>query len=182
MSHFRGLPEYGQGNQVKEQLVKQLQSFNITPVGYAGYLWNLHPIYEMLEGICRNFDIFDEAPELRRAGRIYEDFRELWPYQDRTPPVFPAVNRYLDRLIEIQDDYNLLLAHVYIQHVSGLHTSQDIAALVPGSKRFYEYPDNIAELDERVHSKITRPAFDEARLSFEMSAQLFQEVLAYYYS
>ena len=178
MSQFTGLPEYGQGLEIKNRLVQKLRGIDISPTGYAVYLWNLHPIYQMLEGISRNYDIFDEAPELRRAGRIYEDFYEVWPYVDRTPPILPAVNRYLDRLMEIKDDYNLVLAHIYIQHISGLHTSQDVAELVPGRKLFYQYPDNIAELDRKVYSKITRPAFDEAVLSFELSRQLFKEVLA----
>jgi len=155
--------------------VKELLGGNITEERYATFLFNLHPIYHVLESFAMINGSMDGLDDLCRANSIYQDYLELW--KDTKPPeLCPTVDRYLKYIKdELAPNPDRLFAHVYVRHMGDLAGGQMIAKRVPGSGTMYKF-ENGEELKNKIRSKLNDTMGDEANVAFDFAISLMKDM------
>lgn len=176
MSNLKDLTWEHHKNAERQAFVKELFSGNITKERYASFLFNQHPIYNMLEALAMANGLFDGIADIRRAPRIHEDYRELTKETDQQPVLLPVVKEYMDHLMSIQTDPDKLMAHVYVRHMGDLSGGQLIAKKVPGQGLMYKFDRDVEELKTAVREKLDDSMAEEARLCFDFAIKLFQQM------
>ena len=160
----------------RQDFVKVLMSGEIDPRLYATFLYNQHPMYNLLEVLAMNHGLFNDIGEVRRAPTILEDYNELWKDKENTPELLPVTKEYMDHLMSIKDEPNKLMAHIYVRHMGELSGGQMIKRKIPGEGRFYQF-ENANELKEKIRSMIDDSMADEAKLVFDFATQTFKELM-----
>ena len=94
----------------RQDFVKVLMSGEIDPRLYATFLYNQHPMYNLLEVLAMNHGLMNDIGEVRRAPTILEDYNELWEDKENTPELLPVSKEYMDHLMSIKDEPNKLMA------------------------------------------------------------------------
>jgi|TARA_B100000085_G_scaffold30150_1_gene24903 heme oxygenase len=160
----------------RQDFVKVLMSGEIDPRLYATFLYNQHPMYNLLEVLAMNHGLMNDIGEVRRAPTILEDYNELWEDKENTPELLPVTKEYMDHLMSIKDEPNKLMAHIYVRHMGELSGGQMIKRKIPGEGRFYQF-ENANELKEKIRAKIDDSMADEAKLVFDFATQTFKELM-----
>ena len=160
----------------RQEFVKVLFSGSINPELYAIYLKNQHPMYELLEVCAMRHGLLNGMASIRRAPSINDDFLELWPHEDKMPPMMPVVQKYLDHIMSIKEQPEKLMAHLYVRHMGDLAGGQMIAKKVPGKGKMYyfENPDNLKAI---IRERINDDMAEEAKVCFGFAEQFFKEML-----
>jgi heme oxygenase len=155
--------------------VKELLGGSITEERYATFLFNLHPIYHVLESFAMINGSMDGLDDLCRANSIYEDYLELW--KDTKPPeLCPTVDRYLKYIKdELAPNPDRLFAHIYVRHMGDLAGGQMIAKRVPGAGTMYKF-ENGEELKNKIRSKLNDTMGDEANVAFDFAISLMKDM------
>ena len=160
----------------RQDFVKVLMSGEIDPRLYATFLYNQHPMYNLLEVLAMNHGLMNDIGEVRRAPTILEDYNELWEDKENTPELLPVTKEYMDHMMSIKDEPNKLMAHIYVRHMGELSGGQMIKRKIPGEGRFYQF-ENANELKEKIRAKIDDSMADEAKLVFDFATQTFKELM-----
>jgi heme oxygenase len=159
----------------RTEFVKELLGGSITEERYATFLFNLHPIYHVLESFAMINGSMDGLDDLCRANSIYEDYLELW--KDIKPPeLCPTVDQYLKYIKdELAPNPDRLFAHIYVRHMGDLAGGQMIAKRVPGSGTMYKF-ENGEELKNKIRSKLNDTMGDEANVAFDFAISLMKDM------
>jgi len=155
--------------------VKVLFSGEIDPILYATYLYNQYQVYDMLETHALLAGLLKDLPKIQRAPRIYEDFYELWPKGDAPPAELPSTVAYKQYLVQIREEPEKLMAHMYVRHMGDLFGGQMIAKKVPGNGNYYKF-ENADDLKTTIRSKLDDSMAEEAMVCFKFATQLFEEL------
>lgn len=174
MDNLKALTGEHHRNAERQAFVKEMFSGNISNERYATFLFNQHPQYNLLEALAQVHGIFDGMPELRRAPRIYEDYQNL--ATEELPVLLPVVKEYMDHLMSIADDYDKIMAHVYVRHMGDLSGGQMIAKKVPGEGLMYQFDGDTAELKAKIRERLTDDMADEAKVCFDFATKMFQQM------
>ena len=155
-----------------QQFAQDLIAGNISNKKYATYLFNQHPQYNMLEALGMLHGLID----IRIAPLIHDDYQELWSeFEPNQPPLLPVVKEYMNHLMDIKDQPEKLMAHIYVRHLGDLSGGQMIAKKVPGAGTMYKF-DNVKELKESIRSRCNDSMSDEANLCFDYATKLFEQM------
>ena len=159
----------------RTEFVKELLGGSITEERYATFLFNLHPIYHVLESFAMINGSMDGLDNLCRANSIYQDYLELW--KDTKPPeLCPTVDSYLKYIKdELAPNPDRLFAHIYVRHMGDLAGGQMIAKRVPGSGTMYKF-ENGEELKNKIRSKLNDTMGDEANVAFDFAISLMKDM------
>jgi heme oxygenase len=159
----------------RTEFVKELLGGSITEERYATFLFNLHPIYHVLESFAMINGSMDGLDDLCRANSIYQDYLELW--KDTKPPeLCPTVDQYLKYIKdELAPNPDRLFAHIYVRHMGDLAGGQMIAKRVPGSGTMYKF-ENGEELKNKIRSKLNDTMGDEANVAFDFAISLMKDM------
>jgi len=177
MSNLKELTWEHHKNAERQKFVKELMSGNISPERYATYLYNQYLMYKELEQVATELSLLDDLKAVKRTDAILKDFNELW--LALTPPItMPVTAEYIDHINSIKDDANKVMAHIYVRHMGDLSGGQMIAKRVPGSKRFYEFSEDVPTLKEKIRSKLDDSMADEAKICFDFATKTFQQMTA----
>jgi heme oxygenase len=162
-------------NAERQKFVKVMFSGSIDPKLYAEFLFNQHQAYDLLEAMAMSHGLFNDMPDVRRAPKIYEDFKELWK-EETVPTVKNSIKKYIDHLKTIKDNKNALMAHIYVRHMGDLSGGQMIRKKVPGLGKMFDF-ENRDKAKEVIRSKINDSMADEAKKCFEFATALFKEMI-----
>ena len=179
MSNLKELTWEHHQNAERQEFVKHLMSGSIDPKLYATYLWNQFPQYEILEVMAMGHGLFNDLPDIMRSKYIMEDFRELWPKDEKPPQHTMATKKYLTHMRSIMDDPDKLMAHVYVRHMGDLSGGQMIKKKVPGAGKFYDFEGNVKEIKEAIRAKTNDSMADEAKICFDYATELFKDMMQY---
>lgn len=159
----------------RQTFVKELLGGNITEERYATFLYNLHPIYNVLEMFAMANGLLADILEVRRAPSIHADYQELW--KEITPPkLCPTVPKYMQYIKdELANNPDRLMAHLYVRHMGDLAGGQMIAKCVPGSGTMYKF-DNVEELKTKIRTKLKDTMGDEANMAFDFAIDLMKDM------
>jgi heme oxygenase len=157
--------------------VKVLFSGKINPELYATFLFNQHPMYDVLEAFAMAYGLLNDLPDIRRAPKINEDFRELWGNRSDKPAELAVTNEYLAHLKQLsQTNPQLLFAHIYVRHMGDLAGGQMIAKKVPGSGLMYQFKDADA-LKAAIRERLSDDLAEEAKVCFDFATKMFVELM-----
>ena len=179
MNNLKELTWEHHKNAERQEFVKVLMSGNIDPKVYATYLWNQFPQYEVLEVMAMSHGLFEEFPQVIRSKSIMEDFRELWPENEKPPQHCMSTKKYLTHMRTIMNEPDKLMAHVYVRHMGDLSGGQMIARKVPGSGKFYQFDCDIKETKEKIRAKTNDSMSEEAKICFDYATELFKDMMQY---
>lgn len=152
-----------------------LISGNIDPVLYHDYLIAQFFCYNILE---KYVQLPENLQDVFRADHILEDINELEDQHQLKRPddTCKSVVDYMNHIESICDDNSKLLAHLYVRHFGDMYGGQMIKKKVPGSGRMYEFA-NRAELIKNLRELLNDDMASEARLCFDYSATIFDELV-----
>jgi len=160
-----------------EQLpfVQHLLHGNIKVDNYVIYLAEMTAIYQHLEHLATQLNLFDTLEDLPRYARMQQDLDELSP--GHCTQLLTSTRQYLEYLTELaqSDRSSQLFAHIYVRHMGDLYGGKLIARVVPGAGRWYEF-ENRAELSKKFNQQITLDLADEALVAFDWYGNIFQEL------
>jgi heme oxygenase len=176
MSNLKELTWEHHKDAERQEFVKVLMSGKINPKLYATYLWNQHMKYDLLEALISVTGKLIDVPGIWRKQRIYEDFIELWPYEEQ-PVTLDCTKKYVDHVRTIMTNEDALMAHIYVMHLGDMSGGQMIKKKVPGNGRMYDFEGDIPALKELVKSKTHDGMADEARICFEYATKTFKELM-----
>ena len=179
MSNLKELTWEHHKNAERQEFVKHLMSGSIDPKLYATYLWNQFPQYEILEVMAMGHGLFNDLPDIMRSKYIMEDFRELWPKDEKPPQHTMATKKYLTHMRSIMDEPDKLMAHVYVRHMGDLSGGQMIKKKVPGAGKFYDFEGDVKEIKEAIRAKTNDTMADEAKICFDYATELFKDMMQY---
>lgn len=156
---------------------KELLSGSIDPELYYKFLCAQHMNYNVLE---QNTTIPKKLQSIKRAGRIFQDLRELETvYGFKPSGVFPpSVSKYaahINKLAEAENNH-ALLAHMYVRHFGELHGGQMIKKKTPGNGLMYEFSGDTKELIAEFRTLLDDDMADEAKICFDFASELFDEL------
>lgn len=155
----------------------KLISGNITVEEYANYLFQLIPIYTIIEFGNRLAGNLEKLQGLERSQAICLDFQELAGNHHKFIWLPATLNyqQYLIDLINDLDRRDLIKAHLYCRHMGDLYGGQILAKKVPGSGRFYQF-ENASDLRLQIRSTLTDDLGPEARIAFEHTIKIMKEL------
>ena len=123
--------------------------------------------------------LFNDLPDIMRSKYIMEDFRELWPKDEKPPQHTMATKKYLTHMRSIMDEPDKLMAHVYVRHMGDLSGGQMIKKKVPGAGKFYDFEGDVKEIKEAIRAKTNDTMADEAKICFDYATELFKDMMQY---
>tara|TARA_B100000212_G_scaffold331358_1_gene298497 strand:+ start:1185 stop:1751 length:567 start_codon:yes stop_codon:yes gene_type:complete len=176
MSNLKELTWEHHKNAERQGFVKVMMSGRINPRFYATYLWNQHKKYDILEAMAGASGILDDLPDIRRKTKIEQDFLELWDL-DNQPVIVESTKKYVEHMKSLIGQPDKLMAHVYTLHMGDLSGGQFIRKKVPGEGRMYTFDTDIPALKDAIRAKTNDDMAEEAKLVFESSTKLFQELM-----
>jgi len=179
MSNLKDLTWEHHQNAERQEFVKYLMSGNIDPKLYATYLWNQFPQYEILEVLAMSNGLLDDFPQIQRAKYILEDFRELWPQDEKPPEPTMATKKYITHMKSLMNDPDKLMAHIYVRHMGDLSGGQMIKKKIPGSGKFYDFEGDVKEIKEAIRAKTNDSMSNEAKICFDYATELFKDMMQY---
>jgi heme oxygenase len=141
---------------------------------YARYLFQLAPIYLILENNARNLGILNGLNGIERSEAIRADLFELVG-GDHDLEYVPSALTYKEYLESISSDYNKTLAHLYVRHMGDMYGGQFIAKVIPGSGLFYKFEDKntlIANLREKLSDDLS----SEANVAFDYATSILEDL------
>jgi heme oxygenase len=160
----------------RQAFVKELLGGSITEERYATFLYNLHPVYNVLEMFAIANGLLADILEVRRAPKIQADYQELWK-KSTAPKLCPTVPKYMKYIKdELANDSDRLMAHLYVRHMGDLAGGQMIAKRVPGSGTMYQF-DNIDELKTKIRAKLKDSMGEEANVAFDFAIDMMKDMM-----
>lgn len=159
----------------KLPFVQYLLKGNITESDYIIYLFEMLAIYRHLESLAQQAGLLSTLPGLARAERIAEDLEELLPSYRGT--LCSSTVEYLDYLSALYQSGrgDQLFAHIYVRHLGDMYGGKMIARVVPGTGRWYEFP-NRAELLPNFNAMLSLELADEALTAFGYYGNIFNDL------
>lgn len=143
---------------------------------YATYLFNLHPMYDVLEAFGRAFGLLDGAIDYRRGLKINEDFREIWANRGDRPAELKVTERYLKHIKHLADNTpELLAAHLYVRFLELTLDGDELKRKIPGKGLMLSYQDVTALAD------VIKPKDDltnEVNVCFDFVKEMFVEIIS----
>ena len=110
------------------------------------------------------------------APKIHNDITELEAgLEDYIPTMYPVVEQYLDHLLNIKDDPNKLMAHIYVRHMGDLYGGQMIKTKVPGSGKMYDF-ENMQECVGSIRAIQNDEMAEEANKGFQYIINILDEL------
>ena len=163
-------------NAERQEFAGLMMSGKLNPDLYATYLWNQHKKYDLLEAIAAPMGLFSTLGDIRRKLLIEEDFRELWKHTEE-PIITKSTHEYIMHMRNLIGNAEALTAHMYVLYMGDLSGGQIIRKRVPGKCKMYDFEGDVADLKERIRSKINDDMADEAKFVFGSSTKLFKEMM-----
>lgn len=165
-------------NEIKElEFSKLLRSGKIDKDLYATYLFNLHPMYDVIEAFGRVFGLLDGAVvDYRRGLRINEDFREIWGNRGDKPAELAVTEKYLRHVKNLADSNpNMLSAHLYVRLVELTLDNDELKNGAPGNRLMLEFKstDNLIQQLTPDNDLI-----DEVNICFDFIKEMFEEMMS----
>ena len=176
MSNLKELTWEHHKDAERQEFVKVLMSGNIHPKFYATFLWNQHMKYDLLEALVSVTGLLIDIPGIWRKQSIYDDFVELWSYEEQ-PVILESTKKYVEHMRTIIANPDALMAHVYVMHMGDLSGGQMIAKKVPGAGRLSKFEGDISQIKEQIRSKTHDGMADEARKCFSFATETFKELM-----
>jgi heme oxygenase len=159
----------------KLPMVQYLLKGNISEADYVVYLFEMLAIYQTLESLAQKAGLFDTLPGIARSERIAQDLAELSPQYCGT--LCRSTHSYINYLSELYNSSRRseLFAHVYVRHLGDMYGGKMISRVVPGSGRWYEFP-NRAELLPNFNALLSLDLTNEALVAFDHYGNIFNEL------
>jgi heme oxygenase len=158
--------------------VQLMLTGEITKEQHVLFLKQFYIVYSEIEYFAETIGLLHDLPGIKRKDGIKEDLAELG-YNIPTPEeVLPSTQRYREHIMKLyySGHGDQILAHIYVRHMGDLYGGKILAKKIPGKGKCYQFDDRPA-LIKALDAKLTMSILDEALLAFDMSAEIFNDML-----
>jgi heme oxygenase len=159
-----------------QPFIKSIFDGTVDPVEYAKYLYQLAPVYHIIEREASVHGLLKGIQDIRRANFVYNDCEELTP-KDTVFTYNKAAVEYISYLQtdEFAEDPKKILAHLYVRHMGDLFGGQMLATKLPGRCSMYKF-DNLRELITKMRERIDVSLAEEAIKAFRFNINIIKEL------
>lgn len=131
--------------------------------------------------LCQQLAIFDAIelhelphPALDRAGKVFEDIKELAGEGQIQITPLVATNEYRKYLNTLTKEEQL--PHVYLNYLALMFGGQMMKAKTPGGGRMYEFDDDIMEIVGSIRAIQKNEWADEANKALDYNINILDEL------
>ena len=131
--------------------------------------------------LCQQLAIFDAIevhklphPALDRAGKVFEDIKELMGEGQIQIVPLEATNEYRKYLNSLTQEQ--LLPHVYLNYLAIMFGGQMMKAKTPGSGRMYEFDGDMREIAGSIRDIQKDEWADEANKALDYNINILDEL------
>jgi heme oxygenase len=131
--------------------------------------------------LCQQLAIFDAIevhelphPALDRAGRVFEDIKELMGRGEIQITPLVATNEYRKYLNTLTKEE--ILPHVYLNYLALMFGGQMMKAKTPGSGRMYEFDGDMREIAGSIRAIQKDEWADEANKALDYNINILDEL------
>jgi heme oxygenase len=158
--------------------VQMMMNGELNKEQHAMFLQQMYYVYRDIEYYGELVGLFHNMRSIKRTDAIKEDIIELGYRVLNSDELFPSTKSYREHIMKLYYDKrgDQILAHVYVRHMGDLYGGKLIARKVPGSGKAYQFDDRPA-LIKALDAKLTMDILDEALLAFDMSENMFKDML-----
>lgn len=120
-------------------------------------------IYSTIETSAAALGLLNDLPGISRTYQLYQD------YLGRAQGInthSKATLEYQQYLMNISQDPEKILAHLYVWHMGDLHGGQMIRKVIPGEHESLNF-ESAPELIQKLRSKITPAVIPEILVAFD---------------
>lgn len=142
------------------------------------FLKQFYIVYKEIEYFAELIGLLHDLPGIKRKDKIEEDLVSFGHNIPKPEEVLPSTQRYREHIMKLyySGQGHLILAHVYVRHMGDLYGGKILAKKVPGQGKCYEFEDRPA-LIKALDAKLNMSILDEALLAFDMSGDIFNDML-----
>jgi heme oxygenase len=131
--------------------------------------------------LCQQLAIFDAIeihelphPALDRAGKVFQDIKELIGHGEIQITPLVATNEYRKYLNTLTKEEQL--PHVYLNYLALMFGGQMMKAKTPGSGRMYEFEGDIKEIAGSIRAIQKDEWADEANKALDYNINILDEL------
>jgi heme oxygenase len=158
--------------------VQMMMNGELSKEQHAMFLQQMYYVYRDIEYYGEMIGLFHDMRSIKRTDFIKEDIIELGYKVLTSDELFPSTQAYRKHILDLYYGKrgDQILAHIYVRHMGDLYGGKLIGRKVPGSGKAYQFDDRPA-LIKTLDAKLTMDILDEALLAFDMSANMFDDML-----
>lgn len=150
-----------------------LMSGNLPKDIYIDIVYNYLRCYKALEDEADKVGIFEGIEGIKRAELMQQELDSITDASTVYTP-YPSTIAY-EKYVENIGDKSLLLAHIYIRHLSLMSGGQLMRDIVPSQGIMFRFK-HIDDLREGLRAKLHVGLIEEAKRSFLQVDDLFNEL------
>jgi heme oxygenase len=131
--------------------------------------------------LCQQLAIFDAIevhelphPALDRAGKVFEDIKELMGEGQIQIVPLEATNEYRKYLNSLAQEQ--LLPHVYLNYLAIMFGGQMMKSKIPGSGKMYEFDGDVREIAGSIRAIQKDEWADEANKALDYNINVLDEL------
>jgi heme oxygenase len=131
--------------------------------------------------LCQQLAIFDAIeihelphPALDRAGKVFEDIKELMGYGEIQITPLVATNEYRKYLNTLTKEE--ILPHVYLNYLALMFGGKMMKSKVPGSGKMYEFDGDMNEIIGSIRAIQKDEWADEANKALDYNINILDEL------
>lgn len=131
--------------------------------------------------LCQQLAIFDAIevhelphPSLDRAGKVFEDIKELYGEAQIQITPLVATNEYRKYLKTLSKEE--ILPHIYLNYLAIMFGGQMMKKNVPGSGKMYEFEGDVREIAGTIRAVQKDEWADEANKALDFNINILDEL------
>ncbi len=131
--------------------------------------------------LCQQLAIFDAIevhelphPSLDRAGKVFEDIKELYGEAQIQITPLTATNEYRKYLKTLSKEE--ILPHIYLNYLAIMFGGQMMKKNIPGSGKMYEFEGDVREIAGSIRAVQKDEWADEANKALDFNINILDEL------
>jgi heme oxygenase len=136
---------------------------------WADYTYQKSNFYASIETVARNAGLTVDMLDIERALKLYLDAKEM--NGGVYPRLRPETIEYSRYILDLVDQPEKIMAHLYVWHMGDLFGGQMIKKMLPEPHRNLEFKD-VDSLKAKIRSKLDDSMGEEANVAFDWAIKI----------
>jgi heme oxygenase len=127
-------------------------------------------VYGAIESVARPAGLLEGLAGIERADLLIADYQEM---TGTVPVSDPTTNEYVSYIMNLHNEPDRIMAHLYTWHMGDLFGGQMIKKIISAPHRALDF-ENADELKTSIRTKLNDAMADEANKAFEWAIKILE--------
>jgi heme oxygenase len=127
-------------------------------------------IYNAIESVAKSAGLLEGLEGIERGNLLIADYQAM---TGSVPVSDPIINEYVSYIINLYNDPDRIMAHLYTWHMGDLFGGQMIKEIIPAPHRALDF-ENADQLKNTIRTKLNDAMADEANVAFEWAIRILE--------